>query len=140
MTDAPTSRRKPVPLRAQLHAALRQLGWEPHEAELDHDPALALRDWDAEANDTVPPANDPRYLVWRPVEDHRAKTFGPGGEKRVTTAGGDIHAIAKAKRLARGASDFDRRLLAKATGEDQQQERRPTRKIASRPFPKRKAQ
>lgn len=137
MTRSDVSRRKSVPLRAQLHAALRQLGWEPHEVELDHEPALALREWDASTQDTVPPANDPRYLVWRPVPDHREKTFGRGGEKRTTTAGSDIHAIAKVRRLAADRVEFDRRLLAKSTGEAKPAETKRRAKIPSRPFPKR---
>lgn len=93
------SRRKSIPLKAQLHAALLQLGLDPATAELHHTPALGLRDWDERAQDTVPAANDPRHLVWMSAAAHRTQTFGRGGEKRITTAGSDIHAISKVKRI-----------------------------------------
>lgn len=131
------SRRKSVPLLAKLHAALYQLGFEPHEVDLDHDPALALRVWDEAAQDTIPPANDPKYLVWRPRAEHRAKTFGRGGERRISSADGDIHKIAKAKRLAARRESFDRVLIAKATGEALPVDHKRKAKIPSRPFPKR---
>jgi len=131
-------RRKHIPLRAQLHAALRQLGFEPHEVELDHSPALVLRDWDEEAQDTVPPASDPRFLIWRLKAEHAAKTFGPGGERRVTSAGGDIHAAAHARRLSKRQAEFRARMLAKSTGAEQPAPTKRKARIASRPFPNRK--
>ena len=137
MKPAAAKRRKSIPLLVKLHAALYQLGFEPHEVDLDHDPALALRAWDDAAQDTIPPANDPKYLVWRPRTEHRTKTFGRGGERRISTAGSDIHAIAKVKRLARAVSDFDLRLLAKTTGEALPTNHKRKAKIPSRPFPKR---
>lgn len=106
------SRRKPISLMAQLHAALRQLGFEPHEVELDHTPALALRDWDEAKQDTIPPASDPRYLVWRPKSEHRIKTF----ERGATTVGSDIGEAARLKRLTRKEEAFRQRLLSKETG------------------------
>jgi hypothetical protein len=130
-------RRKHIPLKAQLHAALLQLGFEPHEVELDHSPALVLRDWDAEAQDTVPAASDPRFLIWRPKAEHARKTFGPGGERRITSAGGDIHAAAHVRRLGRKEADFRARLLAKATGTEAPAPSRRKSTIPSRPFPNR---
>lgn len=131
-------RRKHIPLKAQLHAALLQLGFEPHEVELDHSPALVLRDWDDEAQDTVPPASDPRFLIWRPKAEHAAKTFGPGGEKRITSAGGDIHAAAHVRRLGRRETEFRANLLRKTTGEEPPASTRRKSRIPSRPFPNRK--
>jgi hypothetical protein len=125
------SRRKHIPLMVKLHAALYQLGFEPHEVELDHDPALALRPIDPETGDTIPPANDPKALIWRPKAEHREKTFGRGGEKRITTAGGDIHAIAKARRLSKEHEEFRRRLTEKPPREE-----RPKSKWPKRPFRK----
>lgn len=124
-------RRKHIPLKAQLHAALRQLGFEPHEVELDHSPALVLREWDAEAQDTVPPASDPRFLIWRPKAEHAAKTFGPGGDRRITSAGGDIHAAAHTRRIGKKEEAFRARLLAKAEGVE------PPRAKPKRPIPSR---
>lgn len=110
-------RRKSIPLRAQLHAALYQLGLNPDDSDLDHSPPLALREWDEAAQDTIPPASDPRYLVWMKRTAHREKTVG---RKNVTVAGSDIHAIAKVKRL------------------NGQTPKRKTQKIPGRGFPKRK--
>ncbi len=126
-------RRPHIPVMVKLHAALRQLGLEPHEAELDHDPALALRPIDPETGDTVPPANDPRYLVWRPKAEHLAKTTGRRGESRLgDQANGDIQRAAKVKRL-------QRKHAAPVQPEEQPPPaKRWKRKIPSRPFQKRK--
>lgn len=134
----PSERRKHIPLKAQLHAALLQLGFEPNQVELDHTPALVLRDWDDEAQDTVPPASDPRYLIWRPKAEHAAKTFGSGGEKRITSAGGDIHAAAHVRRIGRRETEFRAALLRKSTGEEAPAPVRRKSNIPSRPFPNRK--
>lgn len=127
-----SSLRKHIPLKAQLHAALYQLGFEPHEVELDHDPALALRERCPTTGDTIPAANDPKFLVWRPIADHRQKTFGKGGEKRVTTLGSDIHAIAKTRRLSKEHEEFRRRLLEKPPRQERPKSRWPKRKFNTR--------
>lgn len=130
MTAATPNRRRSISLKAKLHAALYQLGFEPHEVELDHDPALALRPIDPETGDTIPPASDPRALIWRPKADHKAKTFGRRGGKTATTAGSDIHAIAKERRLTKGQEEFRRRVLEREPGEP----RKRSGKIPIRPF------
>jgi hypothetical protein len=43
---------------------------------------------------------------------HDKKTNGPGGERRVTTAGSDRHIADKTDRLSESYRDFQRRLLA----------------------------
>lgn len=90
------TRRKHISMEAKLHAALYQLGIDPKDAHLDHSPPLALREWDDVAGDTIPPASDPKHLVWMSSAKHREKT---SGRKNVTVAGSDIHVIAKVKRL-----------------------------------------
>lgn len=123
-------RRKYIPLATQLHAALIQLGLEPHECQLDHDPALELRVWDEAANDTVPPANDPHFLIWRPTAEHRRKTSGRHGESKLSIRDGDVQKIAKTRRLEKKQAEYRARLLAKETG-------KPTPKKSgwpSRPF------
>lgn len=112
-----TGRRKHINLRTALDAALYQLGIDPKNAHLDHSPPLALREWDEDAQDTIPPASDPKHLVWMSAEKHRIKT---SGRKNVTSAGSDIHAIAKVKRI---------------TGETPKRKSRP---IQSRGFQKRR--
>jgi hypothetical protein len=127
-------RRKHIPLLAQLHAALYQLGFEPKEVHLDHDPALGLRPWDEATQDTVPPANDPKFLVWRPKEEHKLKTTGRMGESKLSISGnGDQSRIAKTDRLEEEHESFRRRLLSRECG----QRRESKGSIPSRPFPKR---
>lgn len=126
-----------VPLLAQLHAALRQLGFEPHEVELDHDPALGIRPIDPETGLTIPHPNDPRFLVWRPKAEHAVKTTGRSGESRLSDqANGDTSKAAKVKRISADQEQFRARLLAKSEGREPPQTSRFKRKIPSRPFPK----
>lgn len=111
--------RKAIPLGVKLHACLLLMGFSEQEIaggiDFDHHPALGLREI---VNGVMIPApNDPRYI--RPMRraDHLVKT---SGRKNVTTAGSDVHAIAKVKRL---------------TGETPKKKSRP---IPGRPFPKRR--
>lgn len=111
-----------------LKGALRMLGLSLEEAELDHNPALALRravDWDADGAEIEwdPPANDPRYLYWVAKGEHRQKTHG----RKHTSYGSDAHAIAKSRRIA------DRLRVV----EGGKRSRWPSRPIPSRPFPSR---
>lgn len=104
-------RRKAIPDRVKLIATLRAFGLEIDQVQYDHTPPLALREWDPEKGDTIPPANDPMHIQMLRLSDHREKTFGRGGEKRISTAGSDIHAIAKVRRLSRKEEAFRNRLL-----------------------------
>lgn len=132
------TRRQHIPVMVRLHAALIQLGFEPHEVELDHDPALALRPIDPETGDTIPPANDPRYLVFRPKAEHAMKTTGRRGESRLADqANGDTPRAAKLNRISAKQAEFRARLLAKTEGREPPQPARRKHKIQSRPFPKR---
>lgn len=106
--------RKHISMRLQRDVALRQMGLDPAVVELDHDPALALRKVNAALNDYDPPQHDPNYLRWRMPAEHKVKTFGC----KATTAGSDIHLIAKSKRVTRDQEDFRRRMLAKEPGQD----------------------
>jgi hypothetical protein len=78
------------------------LGFEPFH--LDHRPALCTRRFDTEARegkgDTIPASNDPNFIEAITVAAHKARTFGPGGERRITTRGSDIGEKARVKRLA----------------------------------------
>jgi hypothetical protein len=102
--------RKPIPLKTQLRAAIIQLGLDPDNVELDHDPALRLRPKCPETGDTIPPANDPEFLVWRTVEDHKDKTRGDAkriaADRRKMRAEVDKAArLAKAQEALRAASE-----------------------------------
>lgn len=134
------NRRKSIPVRVQLHAALYQLGFEPHEVDLDHDPALGLRPWSEETQDTIPPANDPKYLVWRPKADHKLKTTGRKGESKLSISGnGDVSRIAKTDRLAEDHEAFRKRLLSRECGQPYERKSNIPSRPFTRPKGKRKA-
>ena len=127
-----TAKRPYIPLRVKLEAALLQLGLDPETAELHHNPPLALREVGKDGR-IYPGPNNPGYLQWLAPADHKRRTFGLGGEKRITTAGSDIGNIAKGKRLAKEEVEFRKRLQATLV-----QSPKPKRRIPSRPFPKRR--
>jgi len=122
------SRRKAIPLLVKLQVALREMGLSISEVNFDHQPPLALREWDPEAQDTIPPANDPEHIGLMVTKDHKRKTFGTPA----TTAGSDIHKIAKVRRLSRKEEEFRKRLLKPEDSESHRKSRWP-----KRPFPKR---
>ena len=98
-------RPRPLKTAEKLQIVLNQNGLDPdtgkkleamgEAVEFDHDPAIHLRPWHAEAQDTDPPANDLRYIVARSKPSHKQKTNG----NKATTYGSDKHAIAKLGRL-----------------------------------------
>lgn len=112
--------RKAIPVGVKLHACLLLLGYSEeeikHGIQWDHFPALGLRVISTVTGELVPAPNDPKYIRPMRAPDHKTKTFGT----RATTAGSDVHAIAKVKRI---------------TGETPKRKSRP---IQSRGFPKRK--
>ena len=60
----------------KLHYMLRCMFGEHRKLHLDHDPPLCLREIiDAENGVYKPDANDPDYLTYRTVSDHRIKTY-----------------------------------------------------------------
>ncbi len=91
-------KRNHMSLAVKLEACLNALGIDPCDVEWDHQPALALRGWDDKAQDTVPPQNDPHYIVPLSKADHKAKTNGTPS----TSYGSDKHAIAKVRRIRKG--------------------------------------
>lgn len=138
MPDERSSRkrgvRKAIPDRVKLIAALRRFGLTIDQVQFDHNPALGLRPVDPVTGDTIPPANSPDHIELLLVAEHHEKTFGPGGEKRITTAGSDVARIAKVKRLSKEQEEMRRRMLAKTTGEPPAKKS----KWPNRPFPNRK--
>ncbi len=91
-------KRPHMPLSVKLKAALIQLQLDPDNVDFDHAPPLALRTYDSKTGLYSPDANDPRYIQALSREAHALKTNGPAA----TSAGGDKHMIAKAKRIAGG--------------------------------------
>lgn len=125
MIDRP--KRKAIPDKVKLEAVLRSVernqGRCPHCKErlgdltglnFDHRPALINRDVNAAGTDYVPAQLDPEFIEPMHIDCHKVRTFGPGGEKRITTAGGDIHTRDKVDRLVEGREEFCRALLAKS--------------------------
>ncbi len=108
MSKAAEPRRTP-PVGKQLAAAKRQIaelmkrcGMVPVEMpvedvalDLDHDPALGLRDVCPKTGQHIPHQHDDRYLVFRPVATHAVKTRGSGA----TTNGSDIGEMRKTRQL-----------------------------------------
>lgn len=75
--------------------------FQGRECQLDHDPALILREFNPITGKYTPDANDPNFLVYREKDDHLHKTTGrkPGAAKTVTTKGSDIWLKTKFDRL-----------------------------------------
>jgi hypothetical protein len=122
--------RKDPPLSVKLAVALRMLGFKPEDRiQFDHDPALALREWDEEKRDFIPPQHDPEYIVIRTEPAHDKKTNGNGA----TSYGSDKHAIAKIDRVSEAEEALQRRLLAKSDP-DIEAPRRPRSRIPPRRF------
>jgi hypothetical protein len=100
--------RRAVPMKLQRDKALelcadlmRKLGMVPVDAkvefDLDHDPALGLRDVDPATGHHVPHQHEPSCLIWRPKARHTEKTRGRGA----TTAGSDVGEMRKTRQLVR---------------------------------------
>ena len=72
-----------------------------HDAQLDHDPALILREFNNRTGRYTPAANDPDHLIYRAPRAHLQKTIGrrADAEKTVTTKGSDIWLKSKFRRL-----------------------------------------
>lgn len=104
-------KRPSMPVGVKLRAALYALGLDPDDVDFDHAPPLAMRPVDPVTGDTIPPANDPRYIVPLARAGHRAKTFGSS-----VPLSSDIAKIAKLKRVEKEEAAFRARLLAKDAG------------------------
>lgn len=122
-------RRKHIPEHVKVQALLIILGFDPARAiDWNHRPALGLREYDEDTGLYTPDELDPRYLEPRYADNHDIITNGT----KATVAGGDIHKIAKAKRLAKEHEEFRRRCLKREPGEPRQK----SGKIRSRGFDK----
>jgi hypothetical protein len=72
----------------------------PPKRQYDHSPPLALREVNADGTDYMPTQLDPSHIFCLLTGHHAKKTFHPRGPH--TSIDSDIHAIAKAKRIAKG--------------------------------------
>ena len=104
------------------------------DIQLDHDPSLGRRPFDPETKEYDPPANDIRYMRFRHKQRHEKKTNGPGGTKRITTAGSDRHAVDHGRRLKEAHSAHQQAMANKCGSV-----RKKSGTIPSRGFQKRKS-
>jgi hypothetical protein len=103
----PGWKRPGIPVSVKCDVLIRQGGKSATGAPLesytethfDHRPALWERLFDDETGDTIPPANDPKHIEAITRDEHDKRTHGPGGEKRITTAGSDSGRRSKEVRL-----------------------------------------
>lgn len=118
-------KRRPPPLKIQLRVALIQLGLDPDNVRLDHTPPLGLREIDEEADEWTPHQHSERHLQFLSTKIHDVKTAGAGA----TVADGDIHKIAKSRRLAHKEAEFRERLLDRPAKADKPKSKWPKRKF-----------
>ena len=118
-------------------AASGEVLTDARKVRFDHRPPLQDRPWNPDADDFDPPQNDPAYIEAIATEEHDRRTFGPGGEKRITTRGSDLREAARTRALTEAEASFRARLLAKhSAAGDPAPRPKPKRRIPSRPFPK----
>lgn len=106
-TDRPPRRTTPAAVRravvdrqdgfCKCGCGQRVHWWHKTNTHFDHEPALRLREINADGTDYIPPQHDPDYIDARCPESHAAKTHGTGA----TTAGTDIGKIKKERKRAR---------------------------------------
>lgn len=98
-----------------LKIALRILRFK--KPQLDHDPALILREFNKRTGKYTPDANDPAHLIYREKAEHQQKTTGrkPGASRTITTKGSDIGLKSKFARLE-GKTKPKRKMPIKSRG------------------------
>lgn len=109
----PTGWRKPIPLAVKLQVIIQQRGLAPDNTILDalavgvhfdHRPPLHEREYDPDADETIPPANDHRYIVALPAPIHRA------------ISGTDLTRMRKTDRQRKAEDEFQQAFVGKEPG------------------------
>lgn len=127
----PPGWRKPIPLVVKLQVIVNQQGRAPDGTPLDaiivgvhfdHRPPLHERVYDAEKDDTVPAANDIKFIVALPIPAHREMSRQ------------DVSRMSKTERQRMLEMGFRERLQSRVPG----QKRFCKGTIRSRPFRKKK--
>lgn len=134
----PEWKRPDIPKRVKAAVLLDQGGkcrrtgvkLEKGNTQFNHIPELWERQFDTERWDTIPAANNPVFIEAVTIGAHDKITNGPGGEKRITTAGSGAGRRAKGKRLDGFQEDFRRSVIERPCG----QKRIKSGKIRSRGF------
>lgn len=123
----PIGWRKPIPLAIKLQVVINQQGKGPDGQFLDaliigihfdHRPPLHEREYDAARDDTIPGANDVRFIVALAVDQHRVLSKA------------DVKRMRKTQRQFASELAFRKVLDRKLPG----QKRRAKGTIRSRPF------
>lgn len=145
-----TKRTGKIGVKAQLYIILRQKALcgcgcgeflKHGEVEFDHRPPLMFRKRTDDGG-YEPAEHDPDYIeALRPV-CHKIRTFGEGGDKRITTRGSDIGEAARINRQKRKIEQH--RMVMITAGREAEMPKSdagkpwkwPSRKMESRPFPK----
>jgi hypothetical protein len=127
-------KRKAIPVGVKLHACLLALGYTDEEIksgiDWDHDPAIVWRSVNEAGDDLVPAMNDPHFI--RPLRKatHKVKTFGAGGEQRISTRGSDVAEPRRLDKISAKHSALRTRLAQPGKAP------KPRSKWPKRPFPK----
>jgi hypothetical protein len=101
----------------------------------DHRPPASERKFDTDAWDTIPPFHDPAHIEAITVAAHNKRSNGPGGTKRIHTAGSDAGNRRKARNVAAAQVEHADAMAAKASGRPRPKPRKPRQKIPGRSFP-----
>lgn len=132
--ERPRPKRKAIPDKTKLEVVIRQEGkckacgnklFELKDTRFDHRPALVNRNVALDNLDYDPPQLDPNFIEALHVDCHDKRTFGPGGEKRITVAGSDLHIRDKTRNLQQQQKEYRDRLLAKDRGEPSPKPKKP---------------
>lgn len=127
----PKGWRKSIPLAVKLQVLINQEGKAPDGSVLDaistgihfdHRPPLHERSYDPERDETLPAANDIRFIVALPIPIHRALSAQ------------DVSRMGKTERQRRSEAEFRERLNGRSTG----QKRVSKGTIRNRPFSKKR--
>jgi hypothetical protein len=100
----------------------------------DHRPPASERKFDTAAWDTIPPFHDPAHIEAITVAAHDKRTNGPGGIKRIHTAGSDTGNRRKARKVAAAQAEHADAMAAKASGQPRKKSGKPKQKIPARRF------
>jgi hypothetical protein len=120
-----------VGTRQEWHCACGCKGWLLFgQTEFDHNPALMNRAFDPVTNTYTPDANDPAFIQAFTTGCHALKTFGPGGERRITTRGSDIGEAARTTSIASKHQAHLQAMAAKQCGQPRQPKSSFARRVA----------
>jgi hypothetical protein len=83
----------------------------------DHRPALMNRPFNEATKTYTPDANDPKFIDALTDRCHDVRTFGKGGEKRITTRDSDIGEKARETSIAGNFAAFQAFMAKKEPGQ-----------------------